>query len=68
MDYAHLLYVIEVRKLALGLARGEAPKDGSDAERQIHIRDNFRKCIATAVDEIEFAAQIIDEIKAKDTK
>jgi len=65
MDYAKLLFASEARTLAISIARNAAPAHSTNEEQEEYVRQNFRKHLAKAVSEIEFAAKMIDEIKAE---
>lgn len=68
MDYVKLLFAAEARTLAMSIARNKAPADCSAEEQNEFIRQTFRKHLASAVGEIEYAARLIDEIKAEQTQ
>lgn len=65
MDYSELLFAAEARKLALEMARFDAPDHLSHEEKDEHVIRNFRKYLGTALSEIEYAARLIKEIKAE---
>ena len=68
MDYAKLLFASEARTLAMGMARSAAPAVFSNEEKDQFVIKNFRRHLEVAVREIEFASELIDDIKAQQAR